>query len=212
MKSYSWFWFFTAIAWILISIKYSLIGFGYLGSWLHYVDLLLQSAIFSSGLPLIYYVGLKFFDDKRLADILGLATIMPIVVAIWLIIQPGGLVLRDLTFFSAKSFLNSGSLIIFNVEVAIIIAILIYDIATWLYRWRQSRDQNALIESLYSIAIITYLVLGSIEQSGLIKNWTVIIFRIMYAAAFLFVYLLITQREIANENYLIEEGNTINGE
>lgn len=212
MKSYSWFWFFTAIAWILISIKYLLIGFGYLGPWIHYDDILLQSAIFLSGLPLIYYVGLKFFDDKRLADILGIATIVPIAAAIWLIIQPGGLVLRDLTFFSAKSSLNSGSLTIFNVEVAIIIAILIYDIARWLYHWRQSRDQNALIESLFAVAIMTYLVLGSIEQSELIKNWTVIIFRIMYAAAFLFVYLLITHSEAVNENYLMEEGGMISEE
>lgn len=205
MRVYSLFWFFTAVAWVFISVKYFMIGFGYSGNRIHYADLTLQTAIFLSGLPLMYYTGLKFFSSQRLARILGVATIMPISVSIWLITKPGGLVLRDLTFFSAKSFLNRGSLTIFNVTVGIIIVILLYDSALRFYRWRINRDQNTLIESFYSLAIIVYLILGSIEQSGLINNWTVIVFRIMYAASFLSVYLLVTQHEQINEKYLFEE-------
>lgn len=207
MKAYSWFWFLMISTWTFLSIKYFLIGFGYLGRWIHYVDITLQTSIFLGGLPLIYYISLRAFSDRRLANIISVTTIAPLSVAIWLITQPGGLVLRNLEFFSAKSVLNSGSLVIFNVEVGIILTLLIYDIGSHLRRWLTTHNQNMFYESLYSMAIVVYLVLGSIEQSALITNWTVIIFRILYTATFLFVYLLVTQHEALNEKYLLEEAN-----
>lgn len=205
MQAYNWFWLLMLLAWIFLTVKYSLIGIGYLGKWIHAVDLVLQTALFCGGIPLIYYASIRVFSDHRLAKILGAFTILPIAVAVWLIIQPGGLVLREPQFFSAKSELNSGSLMIFNMEVGIILMLLIYDVFTRLRRWRIKRDQNIFYESLYSSAIIFYLVLGSIEQSALIKNWPVIIFRVLYTAIFLFVYLLVTQHETINEKFLLDE-------
>ena len=85
---------------------------------------------------------------------------------------------------------------------------LAYDIITHLRQWIHNRERSALFESLYSLAIVIYLILGSIEQAGLVTDWMLVVFRIFYAATFLFVYVLVMQEEIANENYWLEGNPT----
>ncbi|OGL87145.1 hypothetical protein A3I40_02915 [Candidatus Uhrbacteria bacterium RIFCSPLOWO2_02_FULL_48_12] len=207
MRAYAWFWFFTALVWIPLSIRYLFIGFGSTGQWPHYFDILLQFAVFLGGLPLIYYIGLRVFNDQWLAGAMGLASILPIATALWLILQPGGLIAQEITFFSAETIINTGSLIIFNVEGGLLLALLIYDIIIHLNQWRKSHIRQTFYRALYSLAIVIYLALGILEQSGLVNDWTLVVFRILYAATFLFVYLLITQHEAADETYFQEEAN-----
>jgi len=210
MRSYAWFWFFTVLVWITLSVRYALIGFGLASHWINYFDIALQIAVFGGGAPLVFYVGLRVFEDKKAAGILAIASIFSIVAAIWLILQPGGLVVQETTFFTSESIINTGSLIIFNVEGAIILFFLTYDTAMRLRRWHADHNEAKIFyEALYSLAIMIYLFLGIIEQSGLVTDWILVVFRILYAAAFLFVYVVITQYEAAGEIYLTEEKNII---
>lgn len=207
MRAYAWFWFFTALVWIPISIRYLFIGFGSISELTRYLDILLQIAVFSGGLPLIYYIGLRVFSDKWLARLLALASIFPVAVAIWLIVQPGGLIAQETTFFSSETILNTGSLTIFNVEGGLLLILLLYDIGVRINQWSKVHVQQTLYEAMYPLAIVIYLGLGSLEQSGLATDWILVVFRILYAATFLFVYLLITQHEAASESYFLEETN-----
>lgn len=207
MRAYAWFWFLTALVWIPLSIRYLFIGFGSTDEWPHYFDIFLQIAVFLGGLPLIYYIGLRVFRDKWLASALGLGSILPIATAIWLIFQPGGLITQEATFFSAETIINTGSLIIFNVEGGLLLLLLGYDIILHIIQWFKNHIQQTFYEAMYPLAIIIYLSLGSLEQSGLVTDWILVVFRILYAATFLFVYLLVVQTESSGERYLLEEQN-----
>ncbi|KKU48234.1 hypothetical protein A3H10_00210 [Candidatus Uhrbacteria bacterium RIFCSPLOWO2_12_FULL_46_10] len=205
MKAFTWFWLFTSLIWAFSSIRYILTGFGYTGQLIGYLDINVQAAVFFGGPSLFYYVILRVFKSKRLANILAVISFILGLISLWFVLSPNGLPVRDVTDFSTDSTINSTSFAIFSVQISVLIFLLLYNIISgWRY-WRQDQNQSFLYESLYSLSILVYVILGSIDESKIITGWPLIAFRLLYSGSFLFAYLVIMQDEEAQRTYFADE-------
>lgn len=202
LQAYTWFWWFTVLVWLVSSIHYLLAGFGYVGHWLHQTDIIVQAAVFFTGPPLTAYVTLRIWNRPRVTMFCSLLSVVFGIAALGLVLQPGGLPLRDVTYFSADAAVNTTSFIIFSIEAGTLLALVLYDIVATLYRWQQTRNKATLYEVLFSVAIVIYLVLGSIDESKIIVDWPSVVFRLLYAGAFLMAYLTIIQQEATSQSFL----------
>ena len=68
-----------------------------------------------------------------------------------------------------------------------------------------TRDADAFFYALYSISLLVYVVLGGVDQSKIILDWPLIVFRSLYSGAFLMAYLTIVRHEAHLEEFLISE-------
>lgn len=205
MKAYTWFWWFTVLVWIFSSGRYILAGFGYTGQWIRNLDIVVQTSIFFTGPALFYYIILRVFRNELTASILATISFAMGLVSIWFLFQPNGVPIRDVTDFSADATINSISFAIFSIQISVLLFLLLYDIVTHLHRWRQVRNQVFLYEALYSVAIVVYVVLGSVDESKIITGWPLVAFRLLYSGAFMFAYLIITQDEEVKQTYFLED-------
>jgi uncharacterized membrane protein YhaH (DUF805 family) len=87
----------------------------------------------------------------------------------------------------------------------LILFFLLVDIGVTVRRWRHDRYPGASYEVLYSAAIVVYLALGSIDESKVLVDWPLVVFRMLYAGAFLAVYLTMAQEEASRTSYLATE-------
>ena len=140
-----------------------------------------------------------------MADILATASLALGLLSLWYIFGANGLPVRDVTDFSADSTVNSVSFAIFSVQISILMFLLVYNIISSWIHWREHRHQPILYEALYSLAILIYVILGSIDESKIITGWPLIAFRLLYSGAFLFAYLVIKQDEEARQTYFEDE-------
>lgn len=208
MKAYTWFWWFTALVWIPSSIRYILAGFGYTGAWIRNLDIIVQTAVFFTGPALFYYIILRVFRSKLLADILAGASFALGLLSMWFLFQPKGVPIRDVTDFSADATINSVSFAIFSIQISVLLFLLLYDIITNLHHWRQYHNQSFLYEALYNVAIVIYVILGSVDESKIITGWPLVAFRLLYSGAFMFAYLIVTQEEEVKQAYFLEDPRT----
>ena len=207
MRSYAWFWATTVFVWFFSSLRYLIISFGGSDSAAHTLDVAIQIAVFMSGPPLFYYLGNHLLHNKFVAMIMTGGSVMLGLIGVWFLVQTNGLIMLGTTFFSSESKLNDTSLLLFNLEAGIIFILLLVDIVTALRRWRVQNKMVAAYEALYAGAVIVYLTLGSIEQSGLITDWVLVIFRLLYTASFLSVYILVIEHEASIDTYLVDTTN-----
>jgi hypothetical protein len=208
MRAYTWFWWMTVLVWLPSAIRYLLAGVGYAGPWLHHLDVTVQAAVFFSGPPLFVYLSRRVFKNDRLGDSLASASFLLGLVALWFVLQPGGVPIRDVTFFSADATINVVSFAIFALEIAAVLVLLLYDVGSRVQRWRQERQSFALYDALYSVAIVVYVVLGSVDESKVITSWPLVAFRLLYSSAFLMVYLIMIQEEAFRQRYLVPESSS----
>lgn len=208
MQAYSLFWLFTAFTWISISIRYILIILEAPASTVLLFDVFMQIGIFFSGPPLIFYVSYRLFNKQKLSSFLGIVSTALAVAALWFTIQPDGFTAAPRTFFAAENQVNMQSFAIFGIEAGIILLLLIYDVILRLGHWRWRHSKTALYEALYSLGVILYLLFGSLDQGGIIGDWVIVVFRILYAAIFLYVYLIMIQHEATEEVYLVNTPTT----
>lgn len=204
MRAYTWFWWFTALVWMLISIRYMFVGNGYVGPEIRYFDSLVQVCIFFTGPTLLYYAVLRVIGRKEIAQIAAILSFIIVMIGIIFILQPNGVPTREVTLFSAESTVNAASFAIFTFQATIILFLLLSDIAITMRAWRKNHSSAELHNALYSAAVVLYLVLGSIDESKIITDWPLVVFRLFYTGAFLFVYLTIIQSDISHENYLVQ--------
>lgn len=205
MRAYAWFWVFTTFTWIGITLRYIMIGFGYLDERAHWInEIFLQSSIFISGVPLAIYIALLVFKNKRVAWGMAIAMVVTVATAIWFFLQPNGFLPGKVTFFTADPVISSTPLAIFGVCITIFILLLIYDSVKQIYQWRRQKTGPFPYAILYSFTIIIYSGLGSIDQFKPIVDWPIVVFRICYIAAFLLSYLVVVQDEARREQYLVE--------
>lgn len=210
MRAYTWFWWVTALVWLPVAIRYSITGFGYAGPWLRYLDIIVQAAVFFTGPPLFVYVTLRLFKNEKLANWLGLVSLALGCVSLWLVLKPDGIPVRDVTFFSADAAINQTSFIIFGAQAGLILALLFFDIVSSVRTWKQTGRPGIGYEILYSTAIVIYIVLGSVDESKIIIDWPLVVFRMLNAGAFLAVYLTMTQEEASKAAYLTTEERPLN--
>ena len=71
--------------------------------------------------------------------------------------------------------------------------------------WRRTKNQGEFYSALFSVSVGIYLLLGTIDESKVITDWPLVVFRLLYSGAFLFVYLVIVQAEAVQEKYLFSE-------
>lgn len=209
MRSYTWFWWFTSMVWLFSGLRYLLAGFGIAGSEINHLDIVVQAAVFFTGPPLIYYATMKVTHREDFARATSFVSFLLGVVAVWFVLQPHGVPIRDVTFFSAEATVNLRSFGIFSFEATIILFLLLYDIVNHLIAWRREKNREKFYNALFSVSVVIYLLLGTIDESKVITDWPLVVFRLLYSGAFLFVYLIIVQAEAMQEKYLLSATDNI---
>lgn len=212
LRAYTGFWIMTMLVWAFSAARYLFIGMVffdpinvYYGSWAHLGDIIIQGSVFFTGPPLFYYVAVRVFGEDRIAAAAATTSFILGVLALWLIVRPNGLSAPVFTFFSADASINTASLIIFGIEIIVLVVLLIYDSIIKMRLWRATNNTDALFYALYSVSLLVYVVLGSIDQSKIILDWPLIVFRVLYSGAFLMAYLTIVQHETSQDTFLISE-------
>ncbi len=209
MRAYAIFYLLTATAWSWITLRYILIGNGYDGVWIIRISQITQSLLVSTGAPLLYYVGRRIFHDPLVAKILSLVASGAAVTSIYLLFQEGGVLRPRIEFFSADGPINKISLLIFVSIVATIACLLAYDIGSRLYAWSKNRNIRTLYTALYSSGVLVYVAIGGLDQIKILTGGFLVVFRALYAASFLFTYIVIVKRESLEEDYFIEDASQI---
>ena len=210
LRAYTWFWVMTMFVWMFSAARYIYIGTGFFdpysaydGSLVHIGDVIIQGSVFFTGPPLFYYVAMRVFGEENIASAASITSFILGVGAFWFIVQPQGLSKPMFTYFSADASINTVSLVIFGTQIAILFLMLLYDSISKLRLWRATSDKNLLFYALYSVSLLVYVVLGGIDQSKMILDWPLIVFRTLYGGAFLMAYLTIIQHEAHQEEFLI---------
>lgn len=205
MQAYAWFWWFTAIVWLPSVLRYLAIGFGVYGSWITELDQVVQAAVFLSGPPLFYYLIRRLSGSDRYALWASLVSFLLALVAIFFVLQPNGVVIVDVSAFSADARVNDISFAIFAGEIFVGIILLFIDLWQHFKRYRLARDNKIFLEGSYSIALLVYVLLGTIDESKIITDWPLVVFRMLYAASLLVVFVLLLQQAGREETFLYEQ-------
>lgn len=208
MRTSAWFWLMTMLLWIFSAIRYALIGFGYFSTYyysaVYWYDMVIQAAIFFTGPPLFYYIGLRVFHRLHIAQWLSWASFFLAVFAMFFVLRPNGISEPDITYFSADSRVNMISLTMFAAEVAVGIGLLIYDLFIRMRLWFVDRSVTTLYDAMYSGPLLVYLILGALDQSKIFIDWPTIVYRLLYSTAFLMTYIMIIQQDALREEYFVE--------
>lgn len=204
LKGYAWFWFCTMLVWAGVATRYILVTFEPHSNLFLPNEIFIKSAIFISGTPLFFYVGLRVFHSKLFSSLLTFLSFLSSLVAIYLVFLPQGISDPIITNYSADTLLNKNSLLIFQINIVIIFLLLLFHVIKKFYFWFRYKTSKDLYRGLYSISLLVYVSLGAIDQLKLFVDWELIIFRIFYAAAFLMAYLITVQDNESKEEYFLE--------
>ncbi len=203
-RAYAWFWFFTMFTWVVITLRYLSIAFRYTGSGIYIGDIVVEGTIFFTGPPLFYYLTLNIFKKQRLSNCFTTLSMFLAFVALYFLLLPGGISEVHMTDFSADVSINFVSLAIFASEIALILGFIIYDILRFMLTKDKNHGNKPLYQLLYSLPLLIYVFLGAIDQSKIILDWPLVVFRVFYTSSFLFAYLVIMEEELQGEQYLVE--------
>lgn len=199
LEAYNWFLWFTSLVWIFSTTRYVAVGFGYAGRWISYIDILVQAAVFLGGPALFGFLVLRVTNSKTLANTAAAISFAMGIVALGFALGPSGIPLNDVTNFSAEATVNIYSFRIFGVEILLLAALCLYDI---IHRLRQRSTTNSIYDALLAAPLLVYVLIGSVDEAKVITGWPLVVFRLLYVAGFLFLYLIITQEEARDESSL----------
>ncbi|PJE75786.1 hypothetical protein COV04_02480 [Candidatus Uhrbacteria bacterium CG10_big_fil_rev_8_21_14_0_10_48_11] len=204
MVSYGLFWLFTGLLWAQNAYRNAMIGFGVEDFPRFASAVMSQTTVFISGIPLYYYIGRKVFKSPLVAKILTTVAVIVGIVGSWFLAQPNGIIFEPITFFTAEAVANPISAVLFRVSIGAIIVALVYSFAVEFKTWRGGgvKAKAAGYEILYDIAIFLYVFFGVIDLAKLVTDWHLVIFRILYCAAFLMVYLSVRHQRESSTDYL----------
>lgn len=209
MQAYAWFWWFTALVWLPSIFRYTAIGLGVTDAWVTQLDILVQVAVFFSGPPLFYYALSRVTHKHDLA--LGGAIISMILafVSIWYVLQPNGTAIVSISTFSAEQKINDISLAIFAAQIVMLVLLLLYDLWSHYQRYILTKDTQVFLQGAYSFPILVYVFLGAIDESKIITDWPLVVFRMLYAGSILAVFVLLLQVTGREETFLYTKNKTI---
>lgn len=203
MRSYAVFWLATSVLWAAVTIRYLLVIFGYAGQQFHFVnEFMVETAVFSSGVALYFYLGMQLFNSIRKALALTSLGLLAMVAGLWQFLLPGGFHPGIVTAFTADPVPSIRFLAIFGSSASLAMLLLIRHIFITLKAWRGQPIGTFPYALLYSLSLIIYVTLGVIDQMKILIDWPLVIFRILYTAVFLFAYLVLTTEEEQRQNYL----------
>ena len=201
LRAYTIFWGLTMTTWLPLGFRYLFLSLGSTSPWLNTLDLGVQTSVFFSGPLLLYYVLTRIQKSNLLIMAFVVFSFFLATISVWIMSQPGGLIQQPPTYFSVETTPSAIPMYIFNIEAGLIFLLLCYDVYLKFRQYRRRR-LGTPYEIFYSLAIIVYLLLGSIDQAGFVTNWILIALRACYAGVFLFVYITISQHQASVESYL----------
>jgi hypothetical protein len=206
MQAYAWFWWFTALVWFPSIFRYTAIGLGIVDTWVSQLDILVQSAVFFSGPPLFYFTLSRVTHNARLAIGGAIISLILAFISIWYVLQPNGIAIVGISTFSAEQKINDISLAIFAAQIIMLVILLLYDMWTHYKRYLVSKDIQVFLEGAYSFPILVYVFLGAIDESKIITDWPLVVFRMLYSGSLLTVFVLLLQVSVREETYLYIKG------
>jgi len=199
-RSYSFFWLATGFLWLQNAVRN--FGFGiFAENFPRYESSVLsQATVFISGVPLFYYVGIKVFRSRVVARLLAGQATLAGVVGIYFLFQPNGVHFEPISFFTVEAVANVVSSMIFRVEIAIVALVLLGNII----RHRHNKNADGHNHEIwYDLAILLYVALGGIDLTKIVDDWALVIFRLLYCAAFLLVFLLVQHDQENDDTYMV---------
>jgi hypothetical protein len=202
MRAYTIFWALTFLTWLPNSLKYFAFSIGANQDFTRLVDFLVQVAVYLSGPPLFYYALTRLNVSLKITKLIVLAALGLGLFSIWIMAQPYGLITEPATYFSMETKPHIVPLSIFNVEIGLIFILLAIDLFKKIKQYRK-RVIAKPFEIFYTISILIYLVLGSIDQMAIVASWPLIAIRALYATAFVCVYITISQQQATEDQYMI---------
>ncbi|MFA5954397.1 MAG: hypothetical protein WC817_02590 [Patescibacteria group bacterium] len=203
MKSYSIFWSTVAVIWMCAFIRYVLVATGVPLLSILPLDYFIQGTIFSSGIILFYYLGLRITSRTPVAIFWALVSGLLAAVSLVFVFRSEGIVYPGITYFAADAELNVVSFGIFAFEVFVAACLLAYDLMTRLKRWRHKLVSETLSNALYSFGLFLYISLAGLDNMKVINDWSLVVFRIFYCGVILFVYIVVVSEEENKEQFII---------
>ncbi|MEK9175205.1 MAG: hypothetical protein AAB795_01280, partial [Patescibacteria group bacterium] len=189
MKAYVIFWLFTCFVWTTSMIRYVLVSFGYENSILeHQLSIVTQIFVFLGGPILFYFVGIRTLQLKSYATCMF--AVPSLLLTIWsfaLLLNPLGVTTPQINYFSADAVISRKLFYIFGAQILILLSLLAYDVILHFRIWYQNKILIEKYRALNSMALIVYLLLGTIDQSKIFIGWPLGVFRVLYSTSFLFV-------------------------
>jgi hypothetical protein len=201
LSAYSFFWLNISLVWFFVALRHF---FGWLGfpnlDRLSFIIVMIF--IFFSGIPVSYYLGLKIFKKLSVARFfsgvlsagvfLGLVTILA-----------DGVVEGEVSYFATKFRPAESTFTIFVFFIIPLMMVSFFDSLLRLWRWIKKREK--FHELVYSLALFLYFLLGVFDVRGLIVDWKLVIFRLVFSLISLSVLLAFYFQTSRWEDY-IEEG------
>jgi hypothetical protein len=203
MKTYTYFWMAAFLTWVGITIRYFMYLVGVEEeAWYWANERFLQIAIYGSGIPLLIYLALLLFKKRWIIWLFAAEGVIGFIAAVWFLFLPTGYGPAELTDFTVDPLVNSSSILIFDILAGTVLVLLLTHIGKSLYQKFFVDHQPLPFTVWYSLSLLVYVGIGSIDQIKVITGWPIVAFRVLYAAAFLFAYLITVSDEERSEEYL----------
>lgn len=205
MRAYALIYVATSLVWFHKTLRYLMLTFSFSNTDLMRLnEVLSESFVYLTGLPLYYYLGIRVFHSRRVSRIATAFMTLIAVVSVAFLLLPNGFSTGEVTYFTADPRLNPYSFTLFGIFAGLSLLFLIYDFSHRIPKQIKTPPPLSY-NSFYSMALIIYVGLGIIDQSKIIIGWPLVVFRMLYAAAFLFAYLVMVQDEAKHEQYLLPQ-------
>lgn len=203
-RAYAWFWFFTTVLWVGITVRYAMVQFGLVTPWVYWGnEVLLQTSVFLMGIPLFKFLTLQLFDSKLIDRALMIFSSIGAAASIWFLVMPGGITPGVITQYTIEPGINPTSALLFGLLAGSALLLILAHAILQFFSWFRSHAEKFPYNILFSLSLIVYIVLGSIDQLNAITGWPVVVFRILYIGVFLVAYIVTIEDERRREQYLV---------
>ena len=204
LRAYAFFWMITIFPWVGIAARYFMFVGGVNNYDLYLLnERLLQLFIFASGIPLFAFLSLLLFKSGRAFLLMLAVSLAGFFTAAWIMWQPDGFAPGPLTDFTVDPTLNFNALLVFGLLAGTAFVLLLFHSVSNIYKRLFDPAAKISYTAWYSLALVVYVGLGSIDKIKAVTGWPIVAFRVLYAAAFLFAYLITVIDEARQDEYLV---------
>lgn len=190
------FWLATAFLWLSSTIRNLFAAFDLLAldQFFFYGT---QIFVFLSGVFLGPYIAMEYFRNKKIIQIFIYAYRVLAVAGIALILFYG--VHREFADEYSTDYVpaSRAAQIIFLVAIGPLLVLSIIGAARRAHAY--VRGSGLLYKTLGPLSIALYLIIGLIDQEGLLASWRLNLFRLVFLISFLIAYAAVLQQRTAEE-------------
>lgn len=160
-----------------------------------------QILVFCSGVPLSYYLSLKIWGKDGFSKIVSILYSLGAFGGIVLLLI-FGVTTGESTYFASKFQPNTWSFLIFVLLIAPLGILALIDTIGKFIRWARSKETAYLYDFFYTLVIVIYLCLGFFDEQGLIVDWPLVFFRLIFTAVFFLAYLTFSFQSLSREEFV----------